>query len=75
MDFVVREDGKLQGTLVSYGREMDQAGMKSITDLRKAAGLRDADLTVITKDTEKNESGINFIPLWKWLLDGEKVAS
>ncbi len=25
-------------------------------------------LIVITKDIEKEEEGIKFIPLWKWLL-------
>ena len=27
------------------------------------------ELIILTKDLEKKEKGINFIPLWKWLLE------
>ena len=26
------------------------------------------ELVIVTKDTEKREHGINYVPLWKWLL-------
>jgi len=28
------------------------------------------DLVVITRDLEKIEDGIKYIPLWKWLISG-----
>jgi len=68
VDFVTREDKEFLGINVAYGREPDPAGMRSLLALRGAAGRRETDLTVITKDTEKTESGIGFVPLWKWLL-------
>ena len=68
MDFVTSGDGKLRGINVSYGRELDASVSKPLLEFRRAAGRRDTDLAVITKDTEKTEAGINFVPLWKWLL-------
>jgi uncharacterized protein len=68
VDFVTRQDKKMLGITVAYGRELDRAGMDALLALRKAAGRRETDLTVITKDEEKTEDGIKFTPLWKWLL-------
>jgi hypothetical protein len=69
VDFVTREDKEFLGINVAYGREPDPAGMRSLLALRGAAGRRETDLTVITKDTERTENGISFVPLWKWLLE------
>ena len=68
VDFVARGDGKLCGINVSYGRKLDTSATKPLLELKRAAGKRATDLTVITKDTEKTDAGINFVPLWKWLL-------
>ncbi len=68
VDFVTCGDGRLRGINVSYGREMDASVSKPLLEFRGAAGRRDTDLAVITKDTEKTEAGISFVPLWKWLL-------
>jgi uncharacterized protein len=68
VDFVTSGDGKLQGINVSYGRELNPSIMKPLFELKRAAGRRDTDLAVITKDTEKVEDGVKYIPLWKWLL-------
>ena len=68
VDFVSRGDGKLCGINVSYGRELDPSVMKPLLELKRAAGKRDTDLAVITKDTDKIEDGVKYIPLWKWLL-------
>jgi predicted AAA+ superfamily ATPase len=68
VDFVTNGAGKLRGIIVSYGRALDPSVVKPLLALRCAAGNRDMDLAVLTKDTEKTEAGINFVPLWKWLL-------
>jgi len=68
LDFVTSGDGKLRGINVSYGRELDASVSKPMLEFRRAAGRRDTDLAVITKDTEKIEDGVKYIPLWKWLL-------
>ena len=68
VDFVTGEDKKLLGINVAYGSEPDPAGMNALMNLGRAASRRRANLSVITKDTEKTEMGIRFIPLWKWLL-------
>jgi predicted AAA+ superfamily ATPase len=71
VDFVTRGDGKFCGITVSYGRKLDPSATKPLLELKRAAGKRDTDLTVITKDTEKAEAGVKYIPLWKWLLAGQ----
>lgn len=68
VNFVARENGKLQGINVSYGRELGDGEANSLLEFQYSMGKRDANLTVITKDTEKIEKGISFSPLWKWLL-------
>ena len=68
VDFIARENGKLQGINVSYGRELESGEANSLLEFQSSMGRRDIDMTVITKDTEKTEKGIRFSPLWKWLL-------
>jgi uncharacterized protein len=68
VDFVACGDGKLRGINVSYGRDLEAAASKPLLEFRRSAGRRKPELAVITKDTEKVEAGISFVPLWKWLL-------
>ncbi|MGB7295407.1 MAG: hypothetical protein WBC70_07440 [Candidatus Aminicenantales bacterium] len=68
VDFVARENGKLQGINVSYGRELGSGEVNSLLEFQSFLGRRDADLTIVTKDTEKSDKGIHYSPLWKWLL-------
>ena len=68
VDFVVCGDHRLRGINVSYGRELDASASKPLLEFRRSAGRRTTELEIITKDTEKVEAGINFVPLWKWLL-------
>ncbi|MDE1860688.1 MAG: ATP-binding protein [Candidatus Micrarchaeota archaeon] len=75
VDFVVKDgiDIKelLQVTHVSEEKDIKGAEVESL--LKVGKGLKCKKLTIITWDYEKiqNISGqnINFIPLWKWLLD------
>jgi hypothetical protein len=68
VDFVARQNGKLQGINVSYGRELGDGESSSLLEFQYSVGKRNADMTIITKDTEKIDRGISFSPLWKWLL-------
>lgn len=68
VDFVARENGKLQAINISYGRELRSEEAASLLEFQSFLGRRDVDLTIITRDAEKMERGIRFVPLWKWLL-------
>jgi predicted AAA+ superfamily ATPase len=68
VDFVARQNGKLRALNVSYGRELGDRETSSLLDFQYSVGKRDVDMTIITKDTEKSVQGIQFCPLWKWLL-------
>ncbi|MDO8339622.1 MAG: ATP-binding protein [Candidatus Burarchaeum sp.] len=66
VDFVVREGRKLTAINVTYSdtiREREVEGLREF-----AAKHKGAELVLITKGVEKKESGIAFVPLWKWLL-------
>ena len=73
VDFVTCGDRRLRGINVSYGRELDASVSKPLLEFKREAGRRATELAVITKDTEKVEAGINYVPLWKWLLDENKL--
>lgn len=68
IDFVARENNKLSGICVSYGRELGNKEVCSLLGFQNSMEKYKVDMTVITKDTEKTENGVRFSPLWKWLL-------
>lgn len=68
VDFVGRDNGKLQAIKISYGRELGNGDTNSLLEFVQTTGKHGAELAIVTKDTEKSERGINFTPLWKWLL-------
>ncbi len=69
VDFVARENGKLLALNISYGKELGGAEARSLLEFQCAVGKHDARMAIITKDTEKTENGISYVPLWKWLLN------
>jgi predicted AAA+ superfamily ATPase len=68
VDFVARKNIKLSGICVSYGRELGKKEANSLLGFQDSMRKYDVDMTVITKDTEKTENGVQYSPLWKWLL-------
>jgi predicted AAA+ superfamily ATPase len=68
VDFVARQNGKLRAINVSYGRELSDRETSPLLEFKYSTGEHDAEMTIITKDTEKTDRGISFSPLWKWLL-------
>ena len=65
---MARDNNKLSGICVSYGRELGKKEANSLLGFQDSMVKYEVDMTVITKDTEKTENGVHFSPLWKWLL-------
>jgi hypothetical protein len=66
VDFIARsEDGKLQAINVSYTNDISSRETEGLHEFNKQ---NDAELILLTEDIEKEENGISFVPLWKWLL-------
>ena len=71
VDFIVKKaDNSLDAINVSYADEIDERETKGLLEF-KAQNKKTARLLLITKSTEKTENGIEFVPLWKWLLRAE----
>lgn len=68
VDFVVERGKILEAINVSCGEEIERREIESLLEF-KEKHKRTRKLLLITKDTEKTEEGIIFIPLWKWLLN------
>ena len=66
-DFVIQINGALEAIQVSYGESIHEREAGALREFASAFPLVKK-LTVITKDTEKKEKDIYYIPLWKWLL-------
>jgi len=68
VDFVIKNpDNSLEAINVSYTDEINERETKGLLEFKKSF-KKTKKLTLITKNTEKKENGINFIPLWKWIL-------
>ena len=69
VDFVIKnKDNSLTAINISYTDKIEERETKALLDFKKEFKAKAKQLTLITKDTEKKENGIKFIPLWKWLL-------
>ena len=67
VDFVVREESKLTAINVTYTNEISNREKEGLLDFKEK--YTNVNLVIITKELEKTgEDGIEFIPLWKWLL-------
>lgn len=68
VDFVVKEkDNSLSAINVSYTNEINEREIASLLEFKKEFE-KTRKLLILTKDVEKKEKGIEFIPLWKWLV-------
>lgn len=68
VDFVFRGEKGLSGINVSYGSEIKDREVKGLIEFKDNFDEKVSELAIITKDIEKEEKGIRFVPLWKWLL-------
>lgn len=72
VDFVIRNDRRLTGINVTYTDRIEKREINSLLEFRgKFPEVKR--LVLITRDTEKKENGIDFVPLWKWLLESKDV--
>jgi len=68
VDFIIKNlDQSLTAINVSYTDDIEERETKALLDFKKEFG-KTKELLVLTKGLEKREKGINFVPLWKWLL-------
>jgi len=68
VDFVVKEkDQSLTAINVSYTDEIVERETKALLEFKKEF-KKTKKMILITKDLEKQEKNITFIPFWKWVL-------
>lgn len=72
VDFIVKEDdSSLTAINVTYTysiAEREVSALKKFSEKEEFAP-HIKELILLTKDTEKTENGIAYIPLWKWMLE------
>ncbi|MFH1592049.1 MAG: ATP-binding protein [Candidatus Woesearchaeota archaeon] len=69
VDFVIKDkDQTLTAINVTYSDEIDEREAKGLKEFKEKFKSKVKELIILTKDTEKKEKNIKFIPLWKWLL-------
>lgn len=68
VDFVIKnKDNSLSAINVTYTDEISEREINPLSEFKKTFE-KTKDLIVLTKNTEKEEDGIKYIPLWKFLL-------
>ncbi|MGQ9817938.1 MAG: ATP-binding protein [bacterium] len=70
VDFVFKKAKKLNVINVSYGKTLDTREINGLLEFKKHFRKVLKDMIIITKDIEKIQNGIKYIPLWKWLIAG-----
>ncbi len=75
VDFVIKNlDQSLTAINVSYTDEINIREINALIDFKKLFE-KTKQIIIITKNLEKTENEIRFIPLWRWLLNkGEKAG-
>jgi predicted AAA+ superfamily ATPase len=70
IDFVVKnKDGSVDLINVCYSGEIPQREVDSITEfIEKYPRKKISKCLILTKDIEKTEKNIEYLPIWKWLL-------
>ena len=69
VDFIIKTtDQSLIAINVCYDNDIDEREIKGLLEFKKEF-KKVKELILITKDLEKEEKDIKFIPLWKWLLE------
>ena len=71
VDFVIKnKDNSVDLVNVCYNDEIPDREINSINEfIEKHPKTKINNKIIITKDLEKNEKAIKYIPLWKWLLE------
>ena len=70
VDFVMKnKDQTLSAINVTYTDEINKREINGLLEFKEIFKNKVKDMFLITKNLEKREEGIIFIPLWKWLLE------
>ena len=68
VDFIIKEkDQSLTAINVSYGDSIDEREIKGLISFKKKF-KKAKKFLVLTKNIEKQDKSISYVPLWKWLL-------
>jgi len=68
VDFIIKnKDQSLTAINISYTNKIENREFESLSEFKKQFKKCNK-LILLTKDIEKKENGIFFIPFWKWLL-------
>ena len=71
VDFVIKnKDQSLNAINITYTNDIKKRETESLLEFKREF-KKAKKLVILTKDLEKNEIEIEFIPLWKWLLLNE----
>ena len=68
VDFVYMNKNKLTAINVSYANSLNNREVESLLEFKSVYKKSVEKLIIITKDTQKIENDIVYVPLWKWLL-------
>ena len=69
VDFVVKgRDNTLMGVNVTYTDVIDEREIKALLEFKENFGERVSELILLTRNVERSEDGITYLPTWKWLL-------
>lgn len=72
VDFIVKSrDNSLIAINVSYTNEINEREITALLGFKKQFS-KTKELIILTKDLEKTEKEIKFVPLWKWLLESHQ---
>ena len=68
VDFITKnKDNSLTAINITFTDDIEKREIKALNEFKKQHS-KTKELILITKDLEKIEGEIKFIPLWKWLL-------
>lgn len=71
VDFIVKEGSDMQAINISIGYIIEKREIESLLEFKsKLKSVKK--LILITKDIDKAEEKIKYIPLWKWLIQGHE---
>ncbi len=69
VDFVVRNrDNTLTGINVTYIDVIDEREIKALLEFKEYFQGRVSELILLTRNVERSEDKITYVPIWKWLL-------
>ena len=67
VDFIVKENNHLSAINVCFSNTIPDRETKSLLEFKQEF-QNIKNLILLTEDLQKEENGIKFIPLWKWLI-------